>query len=247
MEKCSIGCQLCIQGRKSTVHITYRCTKHCSYCPIPNEKFGSDIVEFMNNLYSPNDIDEIIKIISSSDSLLGISISGGEPLLVFDRVKDLIIRVKELRGERFHIHLYTNGDLLSKTTISELEKCGLDELRVDSLDVSIYELLRNAKFDVVCEVPCIPTEDYYSALCQLIDRSSEINLTRINLNEFEITKENLKYVRKKGLIYSNNRLDESCIYAKRVIEYASSANSKLRVFFCTYEIAEKIRIGRNRV
>lgn len=249
MKNYSIGCKLCIQGKKVAIHITYRCTKHCPYCPIPDEKFGMSKMEFLGNVYdsTADNLKLILNKVSDLTSIDGISISGGEPLLEVNFIYEIIRELKKKRGDNFHIHLYTNGDLLTDEIIEKLNDYGLDEMRVDSLSPSVYKHLKNARFDVVCEVPCIPTESFYSDICTLIDESASIKLSKINLNEFEVTKENINFVNKHGLCYNANRLVECAEYAKRIIDYANSKNKSLDIFFCSYEIAEKIRISRNRL
>ena len=249
MKHCPTGCKLCIQGKKIAIHITYRCTKHCPYCPIPDDKFGESKIEFLGDKFDSTDdnLNTILNKITVLNSIDGISISGGEPLLSVNYVYEIIKTLKEKRGDSFHIHLYTNGDLLSNEIIENLNDYGLDEMRVDSLSPSVYKLLKAARFDFICEVPCIPTESFYSDICSLIDESADLKLNGINLNEFEVTKENIAFVKTHGLSYNANRLTECSAYARKIIDYAQRTNEALSVFFCSYEIADKIRTSRNRL
>lgn len=241
------GCMACMKGCKRTVHITYRCTKHCLGCPIPTAKFGYDKLEYEDKIYEPEDLQVVVDRIVSSKGIQGISISGGEPLLVFDRVKDLLAEIRTHIGSDFHIHLYTNGELLTEKIINDLSTLGLDEIRIDSLEWEIFEKLKNAPFDVVCETPCVPSDRYYEEMVNLINKSETLNLKYINLNEFEVTKENIDYVRKMGFVYKDNKLSKSREYAKKIINYAKKRNIPVNIFFCSFEIAEKIRISRNRI
>jgi pyruvate formate-lyase activating enzyme-like uncharacterized protein len=249
MRRCPTGCKLCIQGKKIAIHITYRCTKHCQFCPIPDEKFGNSKIEFIGNEYDSTDdnLQIILNRIIALNSIEGISISGGEPLLSVNYVYRIIRTLKEKRGDDFHIHLYTNGDLLSNEIVANLNELGLDEMRVDSLLPSVYKCLGAARFDVICEVPCIPTEFFFSDICRLIDDSATLKLNGINLNEFEVTKENIAFVKKHNLSFDANRLTDCSVYAQKIIDYAERKNKELNVFFCSYEIADKIRISRNRL
>ena len=83
MKHCPTGCKLCIQGKKIAIHITYRCTKHCPYCPIPDDKFGESKIEFLGDKFDSTDdnLNTILNKITVLNSIDGISISGGEPLL----------------------------------------------------------------------------------------------------------------------------------------------------------------------
>lgn len=237
-----------MKGRKRTVHITFKCTKHCAYCPIPYEKFNNDVIEFERVVYHPSALSEVIdSIVSQKNRLNGIAISGGEPLLVLERVEALIQSLKRRCGPEFHIHMYTNGELLSPTIIECLEKLGLDELRVDSLSPQIFRLLKNVTFDVACEVPCIPLDEYYSQVINLLEYSQDLNLKYLNLNEFEVTKENVAFVKRHHLDVFADRVIRSSEYAKMIEQYINEHHLPISLFFCSFEIADKIRTTRNRL
>ena len=242
-----IGCQKCMKCKKQQVHITFLCNKHCNYCPIPKEKFGLDFIEVSGTRYSANEVDTIIDKISQDTQIEGISISGGEPFLVFDKVIYLIEKVKKVKGEDFHVHLYTNGILITEKKLNLLEKIGLDEIRVDSLEIETFEKLKDTKIDVVCEVPCIPEEKYLNQLKKLSIFLDKYNIKYLNLNEFEVTKENQNMVNKLNLTVKNDRIVESKNGAEEIKKFIKRNKLDINVFFCTFEIADRIRISRNRV
>lgn len=242
-----IGCKKCMQCKKKQVHITFLCNKHCSYCPIPDEKFGLDFIEVTGNKYNANEIDKVIENICQDTEIEGISISGGEPFLVFDKAVYLIEKIKKIKGNEFHIHLYTNGMLLSQEKLDLLEKSGLDELRIDSLEPEIFGKLKNTKINVVCEIPCIPDKVHLDKLKRLLFFLDKYNIKYLNLNEFEVTKENYDMISKLNLTIKDNRVVESKKGADEIKEFIIENNLDVNVFFCTFEIADKIRISRNRI
>jgi len=238
------GCQCCIEGKKRQVHLTYSCTRHCGFCPIPAEKFGRDVVEYENCEYPARNFERAIEMACGDPQAQGLALSGGEPTLVSERLILAIRIAKRLRGASFHVHAYTNGAFLFNDLIVALEEAGLDELRVNSLNVNVFSRLRAARFDVICEVPCIPREPYIQALIRLGEQCAALQINGITLNEFEVTRENLDFVRRLGnLAITNHRLPESAVFAERI---RAAIGSRVPLFFCTSEIAEQIRIARNR-
>jgi pyruvate formate-lyase activating enzyme-like uncharacterized protein len=84
--------------------ITGRCGRECWYCPLARERKGADGIRANDReVDSPLDAVEEARQMSA----LGTSITGGEPLLVLDRVVKYTTALKEAFGPRHHIHLYT--------------------------------------------------------------------------------------------------------------------------------------------
>lgn len=241
------GCKLCMEGKKFQIHTTFTCNKRCGFCPIPFNKMGLDIIKVNNYEIEPNLLDSLLdQVIPKNKSMLGAALSGGEPILVLGRVIKIIKRLKSEFGSNFHIHLYTNGSRLTNQTVAELVDIGLDELRVNSLDPLVFQALTGAPFDIVCEVPCIPSEGYLNALMRLIEKFPQLGVKYLNLNEAEVTQENARFFKKLGLFFDNSRILGSHEAAQRITIHCDKVGG-VEVFFCTYEIANQIRIERNRL
>jgi pyruvate formate-lyase activating enzyme-like uncharacterized protein len=240
------GCELCMMGKKVQIHLTFECNLHCAFCPIPSEKFGKDCMEFDGNVYASNGLDSLLAHVCMLTNARGAAISGGEPLMVFPRIIKSIEVLKNHFGSLFHLHLYTNGINITSDHLQALSVAGLDELRVNSLNHRIFERLADAPFDVVCEIPCVPRRGYYETMCRLIDCLPQWGVRMLNLNELEVTKENAPVFERWGLVVENNRVPESREFADAVRAYALRS-SQVRVFFCSFENAERIRIARNRL
>jgi pyruvate formate-lyase activating enzyme-like uncharacterized protein len=176
----------------------------------------------------------------------GVAISGGEPLMHPDRVVQAISHFKSTRGSTFHIHLYTNGTLLNQELIDRLGNAGLDELRVNSLSPKTFRKLAQVPFDVICEVPCIPDESYLHRLSVLMAALPSFNVHKVNLNELEVTRENYQAFSRRGYQIHESRVQSSRAAAELLVERSSQIEG-LSVFFCSFEIAERIRIARNRL
>jgi hypothetical protein len=105
--------------------ITGRCSKGCWYCPLSRERKGADVV-FANDrqISVPEDAVAEARVMSA----LGTSITGGEPLLVLDRVAEYARALKGAFGDDHHIHLYT-AIVPDEETLSSLRGL-VDELRL---------------------------------------------------------------------------------------------------------------------
>jgi hypothetical protein len=208
---------------------------------------GLDIVKIGNEEINPFLLDSLLdKTIQRKKSILGAALSGGEPTLVFDRVIKIIRRLKLGYGKNFHIHLYTNGSKLDNQMVENLASAGLDEIRVNSLSLEPFRVLADSSIDIVCEVPCIPSDKYLNALMRIIGTFPQLGIRHLNLNEAEVTQENVLFFRKIGLSFENSRILGSREAAQRISEYCEKVGG-VEVFFCTYEIADRIRIERNRL
>lgn len=235
-----------MMGKKLQIHLTFKCNVHCAFCPIPSDKLGKDHMEFEGMTFAGSELSGLLLRAYQKVYAQGAAISGGEPLLVLPRVIRTIDALKWHFGSSFHIHLYTNGTTITSERLIRLSRAGLDELRVNSLDKRVFERLADVPFEVVCEVPCIPQQRYYDAVCRLVDSLPRWRVAKLNLNELEITRENLNASRQFGLEVENHRATASRQFATAIHAYAVRF-SPVDVFFCSFENAERIRIARNRL
>ena len=243
-----LGCRMCMSGRKAQIHLTLECNIHCYFCPIKESEFGTDVVEFRGRKFDPSTpIEEVVAAIANDETILGAAISGGEPLIHPQRTFDAIRYLRNARGKDFHIHLYSNGIVVNDAIIAELNALKIDEMRINNLRPKIFEKFRIAEFEVICEVPCVPDERYFGRLCQLLDKLPEFDIHRLNLNELEATEETKRVYIKKGFEIHDNRAVHSATYAQRIKQYVQDNTLGIEVFFCNFEVAEKIRISRNRL
>ncbi|MDD1675173.1 MAG: radical SAM protein [Methanomicrobiales archaeon] len=121
----SRGCRLCQQGAKLVLFITGRCPKACWYCPIARERKGTDVILANDReVTSPSEAIAEARLMSA----LGTSITGGEPLVVLDRVIEYTRSIKDSFGPDHHIHLYT-GLAPDRDTLTALSGM-VDEIRL---------------------------------------------------------------------------------------------------------------------
>ncbi|MFX1325123.1 MAG: 4Fe-4S cluster-binding domain-containing protein [Promethearchaeota archaeon] len=196
------GCQFCLKGQKTVLFINGMCQKpnHCSwYCPISNERRGKNIAFADEIEITSNEV--LIEEINMIDAK-GMSITGGEPLSKFNLQKtlDYVEYVKEQKGQRFHIHLYTNGLNFNESIANDLAQVGLDEIRFHppkSLWAHVKFAL-NKGFDIGAEVPVIPSKEKLKELQEFIKYLDHLGVDFINLNEFEFCFPNSQVLKERG-------------------------------------------------
>src|SRR5690554_3761620 len=102
----SPGCKLCGEGTWSCLFITNKCNAHCFYCPASQEKDEIPSTQSLT-FNSPKNYAEYINYFGFK----GISFSGGEPLLFFDRTLQYLRTIREKCHPDIYIWMYTNGIL----------------------------------------------------------------------------------------------------------------------------------------
>jgi pyruvate formate-lyase activating enzyme-like uncharacterized protein len=227
------GCKLCLQGKKTVLFLNGLCQnpQHCYwYCPISEERKNKKL-GFANEIPLITKLDLLQEINTAGSS--GISITGGDPLFGpnIKETIDYIRYVKQNRGKRFHIHLYTNGLNFNENIAQKLADAGLDEIRFNPP----REFWNNIKFalnkgmKVGAEVPAIPDVLNIKELEEFIYFLNEIGADFININEFEYCMPNSEYLKERGYSLQNGSI-------------ASVKNSKKVALDLIQKVAEKVRL-----
>jgi len=182
-QKLSDGCILCFQGAKMVLFVTGLCPRSCWYCPLSVERKDLDVV-YANDrrVHTPDDIIEEAEIMSA----LGTGVTGGEPLLVPDRVAEYCRLLKERFGKEHHIHLYTG--IAPDARVLELLVGLVDEIRLhpppevwpgimESEYARAAVLAKQMGFSIGIEVPALPGLHHLIRALPLLDF--------LNINELE--------------------------------------------------------------
>jgi len=186
--------------------------------------------------------DEIVDEIKLSGSS-GCGITGGDPLVVFDRTVELIQLLKKEFGNHFHIHLYTSLNLVDDEKIKKLEEAGLDEIRfhVDVTDESLWETVKIETTMVKgVEVPVIPNTDLKKLLTYVKD-----HVVFVNINELEYADA------------EHNTLDQEGFEVKGDLSYAIEGSEELalemleefpneNIHYCTAKLKNNVQF-MNRI
>ena len=190
--KLSKGCQLCQKGKWLCIFITYKCTGGCSFCPAP---FKDDRI----NSSFGNEKELILEYLINSD-FEGISFSGGDPFLVFDRMRDWLIFFKRQLPD-FYYWVYTNGLVANEDKFEILANEGLDEIRFniaasDYLSPEIWEKIKIARKHfsyVTIEIPSIRNDQ--PKVIEALTRAEENGIDFLNLHDYILTEQELKTIR----------------------------------------------------
>ncbi len=227
------GCQQCLKGTKAVLFLNGICQnpRHCWwYCPISEKRKGKKDT-YINEIQisSKEQILHELKAINAK----GMSITGGDPLFEPNLKKTLeyINFIKENKGKKFHIHLYTNGLNFNEDLAKKLARAGLDEIRFnpskENWNVIKYAL--NKGMIVGAEVPVIPEVEYIDDLKKFIFYLNKIGADFINLNEFEYCSPNSQNLKDR-----NFKLEVGTI--------ASVKNSKKQAIKLVKDMAPKVSI-----
>jgi pyruvate formate-lyase activating enzyme-like uncharacterized protein len=253
----SPACKMCAQGSKMVVLITGLCPAKCFYCPLSFKKGGKDRI-FANEweLDNEKDTKKLIKEAEYIDAK-GAGITGGDPLIVWERVKKYVLLLKDIFGSEFHIHLYTSG-LKNANYILELISLGLDEVRFHPFPESWSDMdkspikkpiknILDSSADIAIEIPAIP--DLEKEMFILIKWANENELNWVNLNELEFSERNCDLLINKGYRVKNEisaAVQGSQDTAINVLRMVENENFDIGVHYCSVSFKDGIQL-RNRI
>jgi pyruvate formate-lyase activating enzyme-like uncharacterized protein len=216
-----------------------RCTADCFFCPQDRDATRDKPptaggIEFDD----PGDYADYLAIFG----LKGVGISGGEPLLPFDKSLSFLETIKKRLGSRVYVWLYTNGDLATDDKLARLRDSGLDEIRFNIVHGG-YALDRVAaacrRLDTVSvEVPAIP-EDCGTVQERLTDMAS-MGVAHLNLHQLHATAHNYKNLTRRGYTFLHYPSEypvpvfESEITALELLGYAAEKAIALPINYCSH-------------
>lgn len=233
----SRGCQICEMGASLVLFVTGRCGRNCFYCPLSAERKNIDVV-----YADEQHVEGIEDILREARSIgaLGTGITGGEPLLKLEYVKDCISALKNEFGQKHHIHLYT-GIIPDRKTLKELAKVGLDEIRLHppsndwSNPLGLKEALSEAitlGIEAGVEIPAL-------APVPKIVEAVKSTGAFLNLNELEFSETNAERLRSLGFepqdLHSGAQGSEE-------IARIHFMDEDLKVHFCTSRFKDAVQL-----
>ncbi len=229
------GCVQCMRGRKLVLFVTGVCAHSCYYCPLSSKRKNVDKTwANETQVFLDEDVLREARLCSSR----GVGVTGGEPLERFERTVKYIRGLKKEFGDRFHVHLYTSGDIITDKMLKELEDAGLDELRLHLRDdLSLIDKCLGYRFDVGAEVPVVPGKE--GELKELILYLEKVGAKFLNLNELEMSELNFSRMTKRGLLSNEdvfNTVRGSYDAGIALLEFARRNTKKLSVHFCTSSV-----------
>lgn len=195
----SRNCKNCVLGHSQAVNLTEYCNKSCFFCPQRRTK-KTCFDRPLNYYTSSKENDKQIIEGMRSNNSTGCGLTGGEPLVVYEKSLHYIRLLKKHLGKKFWIHLYTNGDLLDQPTLLELKEVGLDEIRFNLAAVGYnlekVFLAREYIPKVLIEIPVIPEDR--DELYRLMFELEKLGIDGINLHEMVVNSYNAEKMCHKG-------------------------------------------------
>ncbi len=230
----SPGCRLCGQGRWSCLFITNKCNANCFYCPAPQLKDETPATQSLTFDTAESYAGYINRL-----GFKGVSFSGGEPLLFFERTLHYLKTVRQLCSPGLYIWMYTNGILASEEKFRLLAEAGLDEIRFD-IGATGYRLdkVKMAKGiipNVTIEIPAVPEKK--QKLKQLLPEMIEAGVTNLNLHQLRLTKHNAPKLLKQNYTFiaaEQPVVLGSELAALEIVDYARNNNFKLGINYCSF-------------
>jgi len=238
------GCSLCAKGSKMVLFVTGLCDSSCYYCPLSQEKAGADVV-FADEMPVKSDEDILFEVNAIGGE--GAGISGGDPLCTLDRTIRYITFLKKIRGQKFHIHLYTSQSDADENTLRKLKDAGLDEIRFHPQlsDWSGIETAIQLGMTVGIEVPALPNKS--EELKKTAMRAEKIGVSFMNMNELESSETNFEKLVSMGMRLTS--LDAASIEgsesaAQEVLAWASENLESLSVHFCSARFKDAVQMRK---
>ena len=237
----SKGCQLCGEGEWSCLFITGKCNANCFYCPANQQTDGIPSTQ----LTSFNNVDDYIQYLDFF-GFKGASLSGGEPLLFFERTLDYVQNIKKYFDDKVYLWIYTNGILGSEDIYRKLANAGIDEVRFD-IGATNYNLkfLIKAK-DIIpnisVEIPAVPEE--FDKLKRVIPELISIGVSNLNLHQLRLTNYNAPKLLKHNYTYLHGEqatVMESELTALKIIEYVADNNLNIGVNYCAFNFKNRFQ------
>lgn len=230
----SPGCRLCGEGHWSCLFVNNRCNCNCFYCPAPQIDTAIPETQGLTFENPENYIAYIKKM-----GLKGVALSGGEPLLTFDKTIDFLTKIKKEFGSSVYVWMYTNGTLLDEEKATKLAETGLDEIRFDltATDYNTKKLkLALGKIpNVTVEIPAIPDE--IEQLKNMVVELDSLGVNFLNLHQIRLTPYNLKNLLNRNYTFLHgHRLTvlESELAALEIISFVFKQGLKLPVNYCSF-------------
>ena len=230
----SPGCKHCGGGTWSCLFINGVCNGRCFFCPSEQTEIGDPATNALE-FKSPSDYLDYLH----NFGIKGVSISGGEPLLTFDRSIRYLSSVQHRFGNEIHKWLYTNGILITEDILKKLKDAGLNEIRLN-LFAQNYNLekvrLASQYIDTVTvEIPAVPEDHRH--LCSLLPQLVESGVKFLNLHQLRCTSYNYKKFIERGYTFLHGQdatVLESEITALKTIRFAVESDIKLPVNYCSF-------------
>lgn len=230
----SEGCRICGEGTWSCLFINGICNSRCFYCPSPQHTVGEPET---NSLIFPDPKDYVDYI--RKFRFRGVSISGGEPLITFEKSLSYIEAVRQSLGDSVYIWLYTNGKLFDAEKAAKLAGAGLNEIRFDigatDYDLSFLKKAVGRIPVVTVEIPAIPED--LQIMKEKMKEMKSAGVNHLNLHQLRLTPSNFNNLIEKDYTFIHGEkvtVLESELTALKLLLYGKDENIGQPVNYCSF-------------
>jgi len=230
----SPGCRVCLEGQWSCLFINGKCNCRCFYCPTEQNDISiptTNRIPFSTALTYAEYIRRF--------SFRGLSISGGEPMLTFDRTIDYLETARRVLGPDIHFWLYTNGTRVTRERLETLKAAGLNEIRFDisavDYDLTKPEMAAGIIDCVTIEIPAIPEDADRMAV--LLPKMTSAGVCHLNLHQLRLTPHNRTQMLKRNYTFLHGEsvtVLESELTALALMQIACDQQLPLPVNYCSF-------------
>jgi uncharacterized protein len=243
----SPGCLICGEGSWGCNYVNGLCTQQCFYCP-QDRTMGEERLPVTDGWMFKNPEDHVRYL--RTFKIKGVGFSGGEPLLVLNKVLAHIEAIRKAFGESMYLWMYTNGSRADCSALGDLQRAGLDEIRFDvaarNYDLAPVALAKEYLSTVTVEIPAIPED--LELLRGLLGEMQAMGVSFLNLHQLNATQHNFKalcrrnyrFVRQPGVA-----VFDSEICALRLLLFAWERQLRLPINYCCSAYKDRFQ-GRGR-
>jgi len=236
------GCKYCVRGEKLVLFVTGVCKRDCWYCSLSKKRKNKNII-YANERECKN-VNDIIQEVKDSRATSA-GITGGDPLIVFDRTIKFASKLKRKFGKNFHIHIYLPTKFVTAEKLKKLSKC-VDEVRfhpeflinANSVDEDIKKIRFAGLFwnkpNIGIELPLIPEKK--KEIVNFILKVKDY-VGFVNLNEFELSETNFDIITKDYKLKEGGYVVKGSLEAgKWILEQLKKQKINLKVHLCTAQL-----------
>lgn len=235
------GCKFCVKGEKLVLFMGGKCSRACWYCSLSQNRKKTETA--YANERPIKKISDIILEAKLNHSK-GAGITGGDPLVYFDKTLKYAKTLKREFGKKFHIHIYLPLPLVDEEKLLKLKEV-VDEVRFHpSFIAGENDKLKEKEFDKIViasrifgvkntgiEVPMVP-EKAREIWDFIVSLEGKIGFA--NLNEFELSETNFKITTEHYKLNEDSyTIRHSLKEGKKLVRKAEKQKLKVKVHLCT--------------
>lgn len=233
----SRGCLHCIEGDWACNFINRLCNRDCFFCKRSHRTIREEPEPETWGFFFPDPSAHISYL--NTFHARGVSFSGGEPLLVRERLLEHITAVRKEFSNSVYIWMYTNGDLADRDILEKLRAAGLDEIRFNisarEYDLSPVVLAKEYIPAVTVEIPCIPED--HELLKALLPVMQDAGVNFLNIHHLSVEEQNCRDLIRREYhftgFYPGISVHESEICALKLLQHACENGINLPINYCS--------------